>query len=64
MMGGFAEELVMPEADRPVEQLAGDNGNGGVKDEVVEASGNPPPTQGVEQDAGRIGRFVRIEFVK
>lgn len=60
---GFAEKLVVPEADGAGEELAGGERERGVPEDVVKAGAEAPGTEGVEQDRVGLDRFVGVVFV-
>ena len=63
MLGRLAEELIVPEADRPAEQLAGRHGERRVPEDVVKAGSNSPRAQGVKQHRVGLARFVGVVLV-
>ena len=64
MVCGFAEELVMPETDRTVEQLRGGDEEGWTPQDIVECGAGAPCAEGVEEDRVGIARFVRVVLVE
>jgi len=64
MMRRLAEELIVPEPDRPAQKLRCRDRECGMPQEIVKSRRDPPCAQRVEQDVVRISRLVRVEFVK
>ena len=64
VVGGFAEELVVPEAYGSAKELRGGDGEGGVPEDVVEAGGDAPCAERVEEHGAGIGGFVGVVFVE
>src|SRR5687768_11240377 len=64
VMGGFAEKLVMPEADRALQKLRSRNAKRWVPQQIVKPRSDAPGSQSMEQDLIGIGRFVGIELIK
>ncbi len=50
MMRRFAEQLVVPKSDGPIQQLASRNGDGWVPEQIVKRLTNSPGTQRMKQD--------------
>ena len=59
----FAEQLIVPEPDRPSEQLRRGRCEGGVPENIMKCRQDSPRSKGMKQHATRIRRFVRIVFV-
>ena len=49
MVRRFAEELIVPEADRAIQQLAGGHDKSRMPQQIVESRRQSPRTQGMEQ---------------
>src|SRR5882724_1000092 len=60
----LAEELIVPETDRPFKQLRRRHGERRVPQQIVKRRRDPPRAQRVKERSRRVRRFIRVIFVE
>ncbi len=62
--GRLAKKLIVPEADRAVQELAGRHGKGRIPEHVVHGRRDPPSAQGVKEHRRLVRRLVAVVLIK